>query len=219
MKDTWWQHKAAELQQYSDEHNFKRFFEGSKTVYMSPLSISSCPIFGWNPAYRKVWYRSKLVKKSLANFSTNRPVSNPRYTSAPGSKLSWRSPNTGGDPEKNKKLQAEKAPVPDEIPSWRLQEHQRHPPVQEQKWQSIVWQPQRHLAVEYFRKSHGTHHTELYHTRPLGWFRVRESLCLQELNRGTMDMIFAVGKIKKNASSRIRACTSSLCTWPRPLIR
>ena len=54
MKDTWWQHKAAELQQYSDEHNFKRFFEGSKTVYMAPLSISSCPIFGWNPAYREV---------------------------------------------------------------------------------------------------------------------------------------------------------------------
>ena len=40
MKDTWLQHKAAELQQYSDEHNFKRFFEGSKTVYMAPLSIS-----------------------------------------------------------------------------------------------------------------------------------------------------------------------------------
>ena len=220
MKDTWWQHKAAELQQYSEKHNFKRFVEGSKTVCMAPLSIS------WPLSHIRLelclqgsLISFKVGEKSLANFSTNRPVSNPRYTSAPGSKLSWRSPNTGGDPEKNKKLQAEKAPVPDEIPSWRLQEHQRHPPVQEQKWQSILLQPQRHLAVEYFRKSHGTHHTELYHTRPLGWFRVRESLCLQELNRGTMDMIFAVGKIKKNASSRIRACTTSLCTWPRPLIR
>ena len=33
MKDKWWQHKAAELEQYSDVHNFKRFFESLKTVY------------------------------------------------------------------------------------------------------------------------------------------------------------------------------------------
>ena len=58
----------------------------------------------------------KVGVKSLANFSTDRPVSHPRYTSAPGSKLSWRSPNTEGNPEKNKQLQAGKAPVADEIP-------------------------------------------------------------------------------------------------------
>ena len=184
MKDTWWQHKAAELQQYSDEHNFKRFFEGSKTVYMAPLSISwLLSHIRLEPCLQGSQISFKVGEKSLANFSTNRPVSNPRYTSAPGSKLSWRSPNTGGNPEKNKKLQAGKAPVPDEIPSSRLQGHQRHPTVQEQRWQSIVWQPQRQSAVEYYRKSHGTYHTELYHTRPLGWFRVGESVCLQEKQR------------------------------------
>ena len=41
----------------------------------------------------------KVGVKSLANFSTDRPVSHPRYASAPGSKLSWRSPNSEGNPE------------------------------------------------------------------------------------------------------------------------
>ena len=41
---------------------------------------------------------------------------------------------------------------------------------------------------------------------------VSESQCAFRKNRGTIDMIFAIGKIKKNAASRIRACTSSLCT-------
>ena len=58
----------------------------------------------------------KVGVKSLANFSTDRRVSHVRYASAPGSKLSWRSPNTEGNPEKNKQLQAGKAPVADEIP-------------------------------------------------------------------------------------------------------
>ena len=46
MKNKWWQHKAAELEQYSDKHNFKRFFDGLKTVYgpscnaMTPVSSS-----------------------------------------------------------------------------------------------------------------------------------------------------------------------------------
>ena len=48
---------------------------------------------------------------------------------------------------------------------------------------------------------------------------VSESQCAFRRNRWTIDMIFAVGKIKENAASRIRACTSSLCPWPRPLIR
>ena len=57
------------------------------------------------------------------------------------------------------------------------------PPVQEQRWQSILWQRQRHLAVEYSRKDHGKHHNELYHTPPPGWFRLRESVCLQDKQR------------------------------------
>ena len=48
---------------------------------------------------------------------------------------------------------------------------------------------------------------------------VSESQCALRRNRGTIDIIFALAKIKENAASRIRACTSSLCTWPRPLIR
>ena len=43
MKNKWWQHKAAELEQYSDKHNFKRFFDGLKTVY-GPSSNAMAPV-------------------------------------------------------------------------------------------------------------------------------------------------------------------------------
>ena len=116
MKDKWWQHKAAELEQYSDVHNFKRFFEGLKTVYGTfsmPWLLSHLLM---EPCLQGSLISFKVGVKSLANFSTDRPVSHARYASAPGSKLSWRSPNTEGNPEKNKQLQAGKAPVADEIP-------------------------------------------------------------------------------------------------------
>ena len=43
MKDKWWRHKAAELEQHSDEHNFKSFFKGLKTVY-GPSSNAVAPV-------------------------------------------------------------------------------------------------------------------------------------------------------------------------------
>ena len=43
MKNKWWQHKAAELEQYSDKHNFERFFDGLKTVY-GPSSNAMAPV-------------------------------------------------------------------------------------------------------------------------------------------------------------------------------
>ena len=42
MKNKWWQHKAAELEQYSDEQNFKRFFDGLRTV-CGPSSNAIAP--------------------------------------------------------------------------------------------------------------------------------------------------------------------------------
>ena len=33
MKNQWWEDKAAELQQYADKNNYKKFFAGLKTVY------------------------------------------------------------------------------------------------------------------------------------------------------------------------------------------
>ena len=116
MKDKWWQQKAAELEQHWDVHNFKRFFEGLKTVY-DPSSNAMAPVPSSDgPCLQGSLISFKVGVKSLANFSTDRPVSHPRYASAPGSKLSWRSPNTEGNLEKNKQLQAGKAPVADEIP-------------------------------------------------------------------------------------------------------
>ena len=88
MKDKWWQHKAAELEQYSDVHNFKRFFEGLKTVYGTfsmPWLLSHLLM---EPCLQGSLISFKVGVKSLANFSTDRPVSHPRYASAPGSKLS-----------------------------------------------------------------------------------------------------------------------------------
>ena len=156
----------------------------------------------------------KVGVKSLVNFSTDRPVSHPRYASAPGSKLSWRSPNTEGNPEKNKQLQAGNAPVDDEIPpkifkeggeviTVKLTELMQQfwvkgsvprdfkdanatiPPVQEQRWQSILWQPQYKgislLSIQgkimaRIILSCITHHL-------LDDFRLRESVCLQEKQR------------------------------------
>ena len=198
MKDKWWRHKAAELEQHSDEHNFKRFFEGLKTVYGTfsmPWLLSHLLM---EPCLQGSLISFKVGVKSLANFSTDRPVSHARYASAPGSKLSWRSPNTEGNPEKNKQLQAGKAPVADDLQK-SLRREERSSPSSSLSWCSsfgsraqclgtsrtptpstctktkmtehpVTTTVQRYLAVEYSRKDHGTHHTKLYHTPPPGWF-------------------------------------------------
>ena len=142
----------------------------------------------------------KVGVKSLANFSTDRPVSHPRYASAPGSKLSWRSPNTEGNPEKiisssrlgkhlllmrylQKSLRREERSSPSSSLSWcssfgsRAQclGTSRTPTPSTCTRTKMTEHPvtttvQRHLAVEYSRKDHGMHHTKLYHTPPPGWF-------------------------------------------------
>lgn len=43
MKDKWWEAKAAELQQYADKHNSKKFFAGLKEVY-GPSPNAMAPV-------------------------------------------------------------------------------------------------------------------------------------------------------------------------------
>ena len=72
MKNKWWQHKAAELEQYSDKHNFKRFFDGLKTVYglssnaMVPVSSSDGALFIGKSDIVQRWYK-------IFNQPLNRP--------------------------------------------------------------------------------------------------------------------------------------------------
>ena len=200
MKDKWWQQKAAELEQHWDVHNFKRFFEGLKTVY-DPSSNAMAPVPSSDgPCLQGSLISFKVGVKSLANFSTDRPVSHPRYASAPGSKLSWRSPNSEGNPEikisssrlgkhlllmryLQKSLRREERSSPSSSLSWcssfgsRAQclGTSRTPTPSTCTRTKMTEHPvtttvQRHLAVEYSRKDHGTHHTKLYHTPSPGWF-------------------------------------------------
>ena len=74
MKDKWWQHKAAELEQYSDVHNFKRFFEGLKTVYgtssnaMAPVPSSDGTLLTGKSDIVQSWCKifSQLLNRSAS---------------------------------------------------------------------------------------------------------------------------------------------------------
>ena len=92
-----------------------------------------------------------------------------------------------------------------------LQGRQHHPPaLQEQRWQKILWQPQRHLVVEYSRKDLGAYHTELYHTPPLRWCRLWKSVCLQKKqrdNRHDIRLTTDQGKVPRAESEHVH----SLC--------
>ena len=76
MKDKWWQHKAAELEQYSDVHNFKRFFEGLKTVYgtssnaMAPFPSSDGPLLTGKSDIVQSWCK---IFSQLLNRSASKP--------------------------------------------------------------------------------------------------------------------------------------------------
>ena len=72
MKNKWWQHKAAELEQYSDKHNFKRFFDGLKTVY-GPSSNAMAPVSSSEGAL--LTGKSDIVQRwcKISNQLLNRP--------------------------------------------------------------------------------------------------------------------------------------------------
>ena len=76
MKDKWWQLKAAELEQYSDVHNFKRFFEGLKTVYcpssnaMAPVPSSDRTLLTGKSDIVQSWCK---IFSQLLNRSTSEP--------------------------------------------------------------------------------------------------------------------------------------------------
>ena len=72
MKNKWWQHNAAELEQYSDKHNFKRLFDGLKTVCgpssnaMVPVPSSDGALFTGKSDIVQRWYK-------ILNQLLNRP--------------------------------------------------------------------------------------------------------------------------------------------------
>ena len=76
MKDKRWQHKAAELEQYSEEHNFKRFFESLKTVYgpsfnaMTPVPSSDGPLLTGKSDIVQSWCK---IFSQLLNRSASKP--------------------------------------------------------------------------------------------------------------------------------------------------
>ena len=72
MKDKWWEAKAAELQQYADEHNSKKFFAGLKTVY-GPSSNAMAPVRAADGTL--LTEKSDIVQRWCDHFSQllNRP--------------------------------------------------------------------------------------------------------------------------------------------------
>ena len=120
MKNKWWQHKAAELEQYSDEHNFKRFFEGLKTVY-GPSSNAMAPVPSSDGTL--LTGTSDIVQRCKKTFNQllNRPSQidqeaiQEKLQRLVLSSLDDRP--TLEETQKNvKQLQAGEAPVPDGIP-------------------------------------------------------------------------------------------------------
>ena len=91
MKNEWWHQKAAELEQHSDKHNFKRFFDGLKTVY-GPSSNAMVPVPSSDGTLLTeksdiVQRRCKIFNRATSQQTiSDRPVSHPRHASAPGSK-------------------------------------------------------------------------------------------------------------------------------------
>ncbi|XP_072178194.1 craniofacial development protein 2-like [Diadema setosum] len=72
MKDKWWENKAAELQQYADEHNSKKFFASLKDVYGSTPNAMA-PVRSANGTL--LTEKSNIIQRWSEHFSQllNRP--------------------------------------------------------------------------------------------------------------------------------------------------
>ena len=120
MENKWWENKAAELQQYADEHNSKKFFAGLKDVY-GPSSNAMAPVRSTDGTL--LTEKSDIIQRWSEHFSTllNRPsqIDQQAIQNMPQRPLltSLDSPPTLEETQKAiKQLQAGKAPGPDGIP-------------------------------------------------------------------------------------------------------
>ena len=120
MENQWWEDKAAELQQYADENNYKKFFAGLKTVY-GPSSNAYAPVRSahgtlltekseiiqrWSDHFNQLLNRPSQIDQLVIQDMPQRPI------------LSFLDdPPTLVETQKAiKQLQAGKAPGPDGIP-------------------------------------------------------------------------------------------------------
>ena len=120
MKDNWWESKAAELQQYADEHNSKKFFAGLKEVY-GPTSNAMAPVRSadgtllteksditqrWSEHFSQLLNRPSQIDQQAIQDMPQRPIL-----------TTLDDPPTLAETQKAiKQLQAGKAPGPDGIP-------------------------------------------------------------------------------------------------------
>ena len=120
MRDTWWENKAAELQQYADEHNPKKFFAGLKNVY-GPTSNAMAPVRSadgtllteksdiiqrWSEHFNQLLNRASQIDQQAIQDMPQRPVL-----------AALDDPPTLAETQQAiKQLQMGKAPGPDGIP-------------------------------------------------------------------------------------------------------
>jgi len=120
MKDKWWESKAAELQQFADEHDTKKFFAGLKAVY-GPSSNTMAPVRSADGTL--LTEKSDITERWRQHFSQllNRPsiIDQQAIQDMPQRPLlaSLDEPPSLEETQKAmKQLQGGKAPGPDGIP-------------------------------------------------------------------------------------------------------
>ena len=120
MENQWWEDKAAELQQYADENNYKKFFAGLKTVY-GPSSNAYAPVRSahgtlltekseiiqrWSDHFNQLLNRPSQIDQLVIQDMPQRPIL--AFLDDP--------PTLVETQKAIKQLQVGKAPGPDGIP-------------------------------------------------------------------------------------------------------
>ena len=120
MENQWWEDKAAELQQYADENNYKKFFAGLKTVY-GPSSNAYAPVRSahgtllteksdiiqrWSDHFNQLLNRPSQIDQLVIQDMPQRPIM--AFLDDPPTQVETQ--------KAIKQLQAGKAPGPDGIP-------------------------------------------------------------------------------------------------------